>query len=198
MKWIWVLYAAVGLLVAGLWGFLFIPTDLAGFQRPPVIEAKQERLVNSPALTYAKKMYESRGNKYIWGPNDCSVFVTDYLKGVGAKVQRRYTTTDLVDPGLLAKLGFTTATDSPQPGDIIVFKYKNDQGALRGHCGIVTEWNRRVYVVHNTEAYGGVIMQTLPSFQQSTQSLPLMVYRLYRPVTAAHGTQPPAPQNAVG
>lgn len=164
----------VVLTVATIWFLTVRPED------PKVIPADSADFQQNPALRFAFAQYRDRGATYVWGPNDCSVFVTDYLKGIGAPVKQRLTTALLADPSQLRPLGFTVQTTSPGPGDILVYRYRNGLGQMRGHCGIVVEREDGLWVAHNTQSHGGVVLETLDSFRASANSLSPEVFRCFR------------------
>lgn len=121
----------------------------------------------NPVLAAMKK-HEARGGYYIWGSNDCSIFVLDYMKASGIKVKRRYTTKDLYDPDTMGKVGYQ-ASEFPEVGDIVVFRYTSRRPA--GHCGIVVQQGEELHVVHNAESGLGIVMESLESFYNRAEIL---------------------------
>lgn len=137
---------------------------------------KPGELQTYPEVAMATRKFFERGGKYDWGPNDCSVFVTDVLKSSGAEVTQRYTTVELADASLMKKLGFFVKPSPSKHGDLIVFRYLNSERKARGHCGVVVVIQNQTYVLHNTSRFGGLVLQTLSSFQQDTAELQPFVH----------------------
>lgn len=117
-----------------------------------------KQVVVTPELDYARQLYVQRGGKYIWGANDCSVFVGDYMKALSSKVPDRLTTKELARPSYMAKYGFKLVRDNPKPGDIYVFRYlSRKSGGPMGHCGIVVDTTKGLQAVqHNSGGEGGL------------------------------------------
>lgn len=145
------------------------------FLATPFIEADRHTLAtksipsdslkSQPALVYALKRYEIGGARYKWGHNDCSTFVTDYLRALARPAYPRLTTRDLYEPSAMSWNGFLPTTQKElKPGDIIVFRYTGRYKTLQGHTGIVVRHAKDLYVVHNSLSYGGVQFEELQSF----------------------------------
>lgn len=147
-------------------------------REPELQEIRPALLKQNPAVAKAYQNYISRGGTYQWGPNDCSVFVTDYLRAKGCDISRRLTTWDLSQPKNLQAVGYRVTASPPRPGDVLVYRYRNSRGEVRGHCGIVTAFQGKVWVVHNM-ATTGAVMQKLPSFDRMVRSSSPMTYLCY-------------------
>ncbi|MBL8067059.1 MAG: CHAP domain-containing protein [Armatimonadetes bacterium] len=164
-KWI----AASAWAVAGL--AALVAASVAG----PFIEASRyslkgktvpaDALAGQPGLVYALKRYEIGGSHYKWGQNDCSTFVTDYLRALARPAYPRLTTRDLYEPAAMQWNGFIqTNLAALKPGDIIVFRYTGRYHTLQGHTGIVVRHGNALYVVHNSLSHGGIQFEELGSF----------------------------------
>lgn len=126
-------------------------------------------LLGMPALQYAAKRYAARGAKYIWGVNDCSVFVSDYLSKQKRPPKSRLTTWNL-DRADVAPFGLTVE-GSPKPGDVLNYRYwskKNKE--MAGHCGVVIKKPDGLWVVHNCVTIG-LATQRLSGFFATAQYL---------------------------
>jgi len=136
-----------------------------------------------PEIKSAYATYVKNGNKYIWGPNDCSVFVMNYLKACDKKVPFRPTTATLMETKFMSDLGFRQTDQVTKTGDIIVYRYLNSDNQWRGHTGVVAWHNNRLWVVHNTSSHGGVVMEDLNQFNANatrlTENKPNL-YKIYR------------------
>lgn len=118
-----------------------------------------------PELEYAVKRYQAEGNRYRWGPNDCSTFVTDYMRACGKPAFIRLTTEKLYNTATMEWHGFEeTHIAKLRPGDIIVFRYTGRRNTLEGHTGIVISDGKKQYVAHNSLSFGGLNVQSLPEF----------------------------------
>lgn len=157
-----------------------------------------EEVKLSPALTYAAERYFERGGRYIWGTNDCSVFVSDYLIKRIPAIKQRFTTAGF-DSIYISDHGFEDAT-KPKAGDVINYRYlskKTNQTA--GHCGVVWQRLDGMFVIHNCLSKG-LVIQPYVDFVATAVALgtPKSEIRLLRHpaslVTASKGTQarPPA------
>lgn len=156
-RWPWVVACFIPILgYAGYVGY----QEYEVYHRPLLLtEVPKDVLVKQPEIAYAVKQYQFKGNEYIWGANDCSVFVMDYLKGCAKPVWMRLTTKELFNDATMAQLGFTEGDrKDPQPGDIIVYRYKKNNGQWRGHTGIVVKHEGRHWVVHNSINHDGVVV----------------------------------------
>ncbi|MCB0825013.1 MAG: C40 family peptidase [Armatimonadetes bacterium] len=148
----------------------------------------QAILSQSPSLQLAYDRYTERGSKYIWGTNDCSVFLIDYMKGQGAPIKKRWTTRELFEPAKMDVFGYNFFGYPPEQskaGDLVVFRYIGTEGTEVGHCGIVIEEGEQKYVVHNSSPYGGVVTQSADGFFRQAKSLNANL-RIFRPKAHAH------------
>ncbi|MBS1712371.1 MAG: C40 family peptidase [Armatimonadetes bacterium] len=151
--------AVLGLAVAG--GVLYRVFN------PPATLLKTvpaDVLKKQPELEPAYRNYVKNGGEYIWGANDCSIFVSDYINQCGNPCPFRPTTKELIDPAFMAKVGFTSASGQIRPGDVIVFRYLNADRQWRGHTGVVVWYDGANWVMHNTERYQGMVVETLDRF----------------------------------
>lgn len=158
-QWLVPLLAAVLAVIA----VIFILATLAiirGASKPKYSRIVPDKsVVVTPALDYARQLYVQRGGKYIWGANDCSVFVGDYMKALSKDVPDRLTTKELARPSYMARYGFKLVKDLPKPGDIYVFRYLSRRtGGPMGHCGIIVDTKKgKRAVQHNSGGEGGLV-----------------------------------------
>jgi hypothetical protein len=124
-----------------------------------------------PEIKSAYGTYVKNGAKYIWGPNDCSVFVMNYIKACNKQVPFRPTTATLMEPKFMSDIGFKKVETATKTGDIIVYRYLNNDNQWRGHTGVVAWHNNRLWVVHNTASYSGVVMEDLNQFTEKATRL---------------------------
>lgn len=121
-------------------------------------------LVVPPGIEYANARFHQRGGRYIWGDNDCSIYVLDYLKASGVRVRKRLTTKELFDP-LQASTVALKPVDGPwKPGDVVVFRYQDPRPA--GHCGVVISRNGELGVIHNAASEQGVVHESKAQFEE--------------------------------
>jgi cell wall-associated NlpC family hydrolase len=125
------------------------PTPPKKIARKPDVRSKI--LVKPVGLDFARTRYVQRGMKYSLGNNDCSTFVTDYLKGARVPLQRRLTTSLLYRPWREPVTGLRL-TYSAQPGDVVVYRY----GKGEGHCGVIAKLGDELIVYHNARSAGGL------------------------------------------
>ncbi len=137
---------------------------------PPSIRAVNSAdLAGSAALQYAAKKYQQRGAKYVWGTNDCSVFVSDYLLRQPRPPKTRLTTWSLdqidVEPHGL------TIVFKPMPGDVLNYRYRSRKSnEIAGHCGVVVSKPDGLWVVHNS-VNRGLVIQKLAGFYATAQAM---------------------------
>lgn len=118
-----------------------------------------------PEIIFPLKNFQQKGNKYIWGKNDCSTFVTDYMLNSGKPAFLRLTTADLYRDATMKWHGYQKVKiTSLKPKDIIVFRYKGRYGTMQGHTGIVLATQSQNIVVHNSLSGGGIVKNTVPEF----------------------------------
>jgi hypothetical protein len=116
-------------------------------------------------LQFALQQFTARGGAYELGPNDCSVFVTDYLKACGKPIKRRWTTVELWKPTLMEALGMRQVQFGETRQSVFCIRYINAKGKWVGHCGVVLNDDGETTFVHNSEAGGGVIVERTISFE---------------------------------
>lgn len=132
----------------------------------------QDTALSQPEVAFAASLYRSKGNSYIWGDNDCSVFVADYLAAAKHPLTGRPTTVELMDKDFMAKHGLQPRqlTESAA-GDVLVFRYRNLIGEARGHCGVVISHDKNLWVAHNTAKYDGLVYEPLTQFLDRAKQL---------------------------
>lgn len=165
------------LIIAILFSPIFSAKQI--LQITKVRKLKPGELKTLPGINYAQAKFWERGGTYQWGPNDCSVFVTDFLKASGSKITKRLTTAELANSKEMAKLGYVKNFSNLKAGDILVFRYRNQKGQLRGHCGVTVQLGNEQYVVHNTAGHGGLVIQELANFQQHIDTLNPVLNLIY-------------------
>ncbi len=127
--------------------------------------APKTALTLHPELTYPIHQYQKLGSRYKWGTNDCSTFVTDYLRASGKPTFKRLVTADLYDSGTMRMQGFSeTSEEKLRPGDIIVFRYTGRYNTMQGHVGIVIDSGRETQVIHNSLTHRGLKVESVSSF----------------------------------
>ncbi|MCG9896090.1 MAG: hypothetical protein MH204_11510 [Fimbriimonadaceae bacterium] len=140
----------------------------------------------SPPLQAATKRYFQRGGKYIWGRNDCSKFILDYLKARGSRVSMRHTTASLLWPGTMPGLGYGPAGAAPEEGEeqIWVFRYRGDDGGPAGHTGIALGLGGRTVYIHNVSREGGLIWEEEDDFRARVkeQGVDFSRVRFFEPI----------------
>jgi len=160
------------LLIAFLLAIPIVPLSALGIH---VLSVKNQPLKKSlvpskafelhPEVEYAVKRYQAEGNRYRWGPNDCSTFVTDYMRACGKPAFIRLTTEDLYRTATMDWHGFEEVkVRDLRPGDIIVFRYTGRYNTLEGHTGIVISDGAKEYVAHNSLSFGGLNVESVPAF----------------------------------
>lgn len=113
-------------------------------------------------LEHAAELYYKRGGRYVWGKNDCSMFLTDYLKAHDVQFPRRLTTKEMVDPKTMRSLGMREVKGAIRPGDVVVYRFRN--GKEMGHCGVVLLKDGELEVVHNSGSMGGLAVSRYRDF----------------------------------
>lgn len=120
-------------------------------------------------VAVAVHRYEARGGEYVWGRNDCSVFVTDYLRGRRVPIGARLTTACLASPEISGR-GLRHAKN-PRPGDVLNYRYRSAKtGRWAGHCGVVVRQGRALWVMHNARGHG-LVVQPLPGFLRRAEEV---------------------------
>ncbi len=132
------------------------------FARPKGLQPAVSVSSLPPAVQSAVAKFQDRGGLYIWGENDCSIFVLDYLKASGVPIKRRLTTKELFDVEIMADHGYETQTVPVQIGDIVVFRYMSPKPA--GHCGIAVEQDGVIQILHNAASMQGLVLETVEEF----------------------------------
>ncbi|MCB0825014.1 MAG: C40 family peptidase [Armatimonadetes bacterium] len=135
------------------------PQLIVGF--PDDLKAKD------PAAKKSYDQYMDKGGKYIWGANDCSIFVQDYMKASGANVEKRWTTKELFQPKRMEKYGYSywehEAGNQFPDGTVLIYRWESgDQGW--GHCGIVTNHFGDTRVMHNDPINKGLVVEPFNDF----------------------------------
>lgn len=132
----------------------------------------EEALRSDAALALAFGKFGSKGGRYIWGENDCSVFVSDYLAARSVPLSSRLTTADLADRRVTSGLGLSVVgSQEVGQGDVLVYRYTNGSLQARGHCGIVVLVGSELWVAHNSAGYDGVVLERLPSFLERARQM---------------------------
>jgi hypothetical protein len=127
--------------------------------------APKTALTLHPELIYPIHQYQKLGSRYKWGTNDCSTFVTDYLRASGKPTFKRLVTADLYDTRTMRMQGFSeTSEENLRPGDIIVFRYTGRFNTMQGHVGIVIDSGRDNQVIHNSLTHRGLKVESVSSF----------------------------------
>ncbi len=127
--------------------------------------APKTALTLHPGLVYPIHQYQKFGSRYKWGTNDCSTFVTDYLRASGKPTFKRLVTADLYDNQTMRMQGFSeTSEENLRPGDIIVFRYTGRYNTMQGHVGIVIDSGRESQVIHNSLTHRGLKVESVASF----------------------------------
>jgi hypothetical protein len=72
----------------------------------------------------------------------------------------------MMDPGVTQQVGLQPVSTQPSVGDILVFRYVNSQGEMRGHCGVLTMRDGELLVKHNSLRYGGVAEEPYENFRR--------------------------------
>ncbi len=124
-----------------------------------------------PAPTFSKAInsaflrYKQRGGKYQLGPNDCSVFVTDYMKARGKSIKRRWTTAEIWKQNLMQGIKMIPAQYATAPEQVFCIRYQNKENKWVGHTGIVRQMGESWEFVHNSEAAQGVVVEGQFAFE---------------------------------
>ena len=119
----------------------------------------------SRQIDAAVTRFAERGGEYVLGPNDCSIFVIDFLKACGKPVKRRYTTGDFWKPSVMGGLKMKPTKLGVTEHAVFVTRYINAKGRWVGHCGVVLTRNGETIFIHNSEASGGVVVEPSLSFE---------------------------------
>lgn len=140
---------------------------------PPTLlkEIPPEVFVRQPELSVAYQQYVQNGSKYIWGSNDCSIFVGSYINSCGTVCPLRATTVEIMKPEFMSQVGFQPESGKIKTGDILVFRYRNKSNEWRGHTGVVVWHQDKHWVMHNTASQNGLVMELLPQFLQKAKTL---------------------------
>lgn len=128
-----------------------------------------EDVSGSNSLEYAFSQYRKRGGRYIWGANDCSVFVSDYLSRKVSLPKPRLTTWDLcLDQ--VQTYGLKPA-NQPRHGDVVNYRYFSTKNKrMAGHCGVILKRQGSLWVIHNC-ATAGLVMERFDSFSNVATKL---------------------------
>jgi cell wall-associated NlpC family hydrolase len=159
---LWVIVATIPITAFASYAIPIYQTNSRTLQKSVVPKAA---IKLNPEIIYPLKNYQRKGNKYIWGKNDCSTFVTDYMFASGKPAYLRLTTENLYRDATMKWHGYHKIKVAElQPKDIIVFRYKGRYGTMQGHTGIVLSTGKQNIVVHNSLSGGGVVKNTVPEF----------------------------------
>jgi hypothetical protein len=177
-----------GLFLLGLLAILII--SLAARRLTPV-----HRLAFVPAppvfnvalaphsLKDAMSLYKERGGHYIWGHNDCSTFVLDYLVGHGIKSAERQTTETLIRPAVAERMHLIPMDEvtlrKPVPQSVVVMRYVGHHNEMVGHCAVRLVQNGEVFFVHNS-ASDGLVCETEKQFYGRFDLASIRDVRYYR------------------
>lgn len=118
----------------------------------------------SRPLQAAIARFWKRGGRYVWGSNDCSIFILDYLKARGAPVSYRMTTHSMSNPREMEKLGYSPGRRTESKEFIFVARYRNEAGEWRGHTGVGLLFKRHRWYVHNAASPGGLVIEEERAF----------------------------------
>lgn len=147
-----------GLIVAAKRDLLWPPATVLT-QIPAEVETLH------PEIKFAEERYHANGGRYIWGANDCSIFVADYIKACGKPVSTRPTTETMMWELEMRRMGFASTRESTKPGDILVYRYRNSEGEWRGHAGVVVWYRAHLWVAHNAASFNGLVLQDYKNFR---------------------------------
>lgn len=162
--------------------FIFLPVILLATYKVTLLRINTLPISNSPVpkttlflqpeLRYAIHNYQKNGNRYKWGSNDCSTFVTDYMRAAGKPTFKRLVTRDLYHTATMQFNGFIPTQESNlRPGDIIVYRYTGRYNTMQGHVGIVIDTGEDLKVVHNSLSSRGVTIDTTQEFLTKARSV---------------------------
>ncbi len=161
-KLVWLLFVLIPIIAIAAFIIPIIQTNKRTLGKTVVPDSS---LRLHPEIIYPLKNYQRKGNKYIWGKNDCSTFVSDFLLASGKPALKRLTTEDLYRDATMDWHGYKpTKIADIEPKDIIVFRYEGRYGTMQGHTGIVLSTSKNPIVVHNSLSSRGVVTNTLPEF----------------------------------
>lgn len=120
------------------------------------------------SLTHAENLYFQRGGFYQYGPNDCSMFVCDFLSEYTTTIPRRFTTPSLFSPSFMNNRGFVQVQNiytDVQEYDVVVFRYYDvDFDSQGGHCGIAVWKNGKLCIEHNSSGNKGLAWTPIEEF----------------------------------
>lgn len=123
----------------------------------------KEKELSRP-LQAAIARFWKRGGVYVWGTNDCSIFILDYLKARGAPVSYRMTTHSMSNPREMEKLGYYLGRRTDSKEFIFVVRYRNEAGEWRGHTGVGVRYKGHRWYVHNAAGPGGLVIEEERTF----------------------------------
>lgn len=137
---------------------------------------------SNPAINFAVKKFRERGGTYIWGTNDCSVFVSDYLRKRQVQIGNRVTTEQLSQADFIPR-GLKKVY-APTDGDVLNYRYISPKwNRPSGHCGVVFSQKSKLWVIHNS-LYTGLTVQPLSDFLATAKELKTKGVRILRPTPA--------------
>lgn len=161
----------IGIPVAALTVLAIVNRDLILPPQTLLEEVPQVVRELQPEIESARIKYVKKGDEYIWGSNDCSIFVMDYIIACGKKVKSRPTTETLMNPIATQAMGFIPTKTNPKIGDILVYRYQNRDNQWRGHTGVVVWYKGALWVAHNTATRDGLVIQRLDKFKETADRL---------------------------
>jgi hypothetical protein len=152
----------LGLGVLGTLGTLGWAAAVSRLETNEPLPVERGEEFGSPPLEKAAQEYWRLGGSYVWGKNDCSSFVTEYLRGIGGPSMPRLTT-KWMDEMADGSFGLWQ-TSTPRPGDVLNYRYPSqEKPGMAGHCGVVIKRGDDLWVIHNAEALG-LVRQRLEGF----------------------------------
>ena len=139
-------------------------------------EPMEENAQGLAALHSAEELFQQRGGVYRFGPNDCSVFVCDFLAKYNQSVSHRFTTDHLFSSDFMNRLGFVELS-SPfrdlQAYDVLVYRYFDvDFMSEGGHCGVLVWKDGKMCVEHNSSSNKGLATTPIDEFYRSLCTRP--------------------------
>ncbi len=139
----------------------------------------------SPSLQFAEEKFQARGGKYVYGPNDCSTFISDFLQKRGLGIVGRKTTSQLYNAAYMKSKGLVMvdlATEPVREFDVIVYRcYDLDIQGPSGHCGVFVWKDGNLCVEHNSSSNEGLAATPVDAFYEKMNSaIELQPPKIYR------------------
>lgn len=166
----------------GFGALLLVTVAFAATRRAPNVPAPEPVVAKHPdtdllPLTLAESLSAYRGGDYVYGYNDCSTFVSDYIRLSGHPLEARITTKELNSAVHMIPLGFDEVETLPntwEEGDILVFRYYDlDTRGETGHCGVLLYDGGELCVAHVSSPLRGFAVTPLREFMDKRYELPL-------------------------